>query len=625
MGEKVEINKGSITIAGQPNGESGQAPVEVQELAMIKQWHSESKKWREQYDKNWKTYYEAYFGKKKDSKKNPGKLNPNINIVRPAIQTIIPIMTDARPGFTVLPESPEDIDFVEMMSDTLEDLWENQSMPIKMVDIITEMCILDCSIMKTTWNADLDQGLGSVEYEPMDIRKIFVNKEAVDFDRKCKYVIEEIEKTVGEWKILFPKMANKIKADSADSDGEGKGNKSFQGSYNDGELTLVSPTDQDRNKDADTGAGSNLNDNSLATGWQVWYIDDALEEYVENEEDGSERKVLKKKYPNGHLTTLLPNQNLILQTEGNPYEGASFNPYTKFIDTIVPRCFYGEGEVSPLIPVQDMLDKTAQVIVEYMRLMANPIWVIDNDSGVKKGAISNKVGLILYKNKGSELRREFPESIPPYVFEWFNTLTRIGDSQSGVQEITQGRKPVGVTAAQALETLQEAAQTRIRLKDRNLENSLDQLARMTIDRVLQFQRGVRKQSIPSNTPNRPTFVEYELDTIPDETGAPIGYKMTKLVTEWQNGEYVKNPIQEAGTNMQTFNLDIESGTSMPFQKAKKAQKALELFDRGVIDAQEILESYEWPNKEEVLQRVKQQQQAQAEAEAQAQAQQQGMV
>ena len=65
------------------------------------------------------------------------------------------------------------------------------------------------------------------------------------------------------------------------------------------------------------------------------------------------------------------------------------------------------------------------------------------------------------------------------------------------------------------------------------------------------------------------------------------------------------------------NLDVRvtMGSSLPFAKQAKATNALQLFDRGVIDEEELLGTMEWPNKEKVLERLEERKRIAAEQAA----------
>jgi len=67
-----------------------------------------------------------------------------------------------------------------------------------------------------------------------------------------------------------------------------------------------------------------------------------------------------------------------------------------------------------------------------------------------------------------------------------------------------------------------------------------------------------------------------------------------------------------------FDIRVNTGSSLPFTIAERESKVFALFDRGIIDATEVLDALEYPDREAILQRVAEQQ-AQA-----AQQQQQGV-
>ena len=65
-----------------------------------------------------------------------------------------------------------------------------------------------------------------------------------------------------------------------------------------------------------------------------------------------------------------------------------------------------------------------------------------------------------------------------------------------------------------------------------------------------------------------------------------------------------------------FDVKVNTGSSLTFAIADKEQKAFSLFDRGIIDEQEVLDQIDYPNKELVLERLAERKQAMAEAEQQ---------
>jgi hypothetical protein len=65
-----------------------------------------------------------------------------------------------------------------------------------------------------------------------------------------------------------------------------------------------------------------------------------------------------------------------------------------------------------------------------------------------------------------------------------------------------------------------------------------------------------------------------------------------------------------------LDIKVTTGSTLPFAKAEKEQKLLQLFDRGIVDQQEVLQGTDYPNWEAVLQRVQERQQAAAQQQAQ---------
>jgi len=81
------------------------------------------------------------------------------------------------------------------------------------------------------------------------------------------------------------------------------------------------------------------------------------------------------------------------------------------------------------------------------------------------------------------------------------------------------------------------------------------------------------------------------------------------------GKPVEGPVQQYLIQGR-FDVRVNTGSALPFTKAENEEKTLQLFDRGIIDAEEVLKNIEYPNREAVLTRVQQRQAEQAAAQQQ---------
>lgn len=563
---------------------------EMQEFKMIMQLYETGKQAKSEVCKDWEKRYEYYGGKQWSSTRSKDKSSPVYNIIRSTVQSILPILTDARPGFNVLPQDPTDFDFADTMSKNTESWWDNYSLDQTVIEWIMDSMIYDAGIIKVTWDGELQDGIGDVFVDPIDPRDIYVPPEARDFNKNCPWVIQVMKKSIGELKIKFPQFADKIKADINQEDHK----EDIKAASTD--ITIVSPIDKKGSNNPMPGQSND--DRELVEVLECWLEDLTLEEYEEEKE-----VKFKKRFPRGKVITILPNQKLVLQSVENPYKHGKF-PFVRLVDTLLPRKFWGEGEVKELMGIQDIINRTLSVIMDYTKFMGNPIWKIGKGTGVNPKQLTNTIGLILEINDGklNEVQREFPQGIPSYIINFLETMIRASETISGAGEITQGRKPTGITAAAAIDTVQEAAQTRIRLKERNLQSSLSQLGKQVISLMMQFYNVPRVARITGKT-EWPEFFEFFIEEIPEEDRI----KWTKKGYSFDENakRYVPGEIQE-GVSKGVFDVKVLSGTALPFAKAQRSNIAFRLFDSQVIDAQELLNTLEWPNKEQVLKRIEDQ-------------------
>jgi hypothetical protein len=308
--------------------------------------------------------------------------------------------------------------------------------------------------------------------------------------------------------------------------------------------------------------------------------------------------------------TLLPNSKTLLQDIPSPYLHGEF-PFVRFIDAILPRSFWGEGEVQSLMEQQKIINKILANVIDYMTLMSNPVWITEIGNGINPERLTNAIGAVLQTGAGKAgtVKREIPPGMQSGMIDALQMFIRQEESTSGITDVTQGRNPSGVTAAAAIQSLQESAHTRIRLKERNLAVSLSQLGSQVVALMMQYYTDVRVvRLVGKETALWPQkdFMEFFIERLPDDKIQLVKkiYKYNPQIEDYVAGQYETMP-PSAGV----FDVKVLSGTSLPFAKTQKANVAFRLFDSQAIDVEELLKSLDWPDKEQVIQRQQAAQQA----------------
>jgi hypothetical protein len=218
------------------------------------------------------------------------------------------------------------------------------------------------------------------------------------------------------------------------------------------------------------------------------------------------------------------------------------------------------------------------------------------------------MGMVLVKVRGSTVVRQDAPSLPPQIFELYHTLMSLADQQSGVHEVTQGRKPSGITAAQAIETLQEAAQTRIRLKERNLLVSLIRLGRLVMSRMLQYYTEPRVIQITGRDDavgRWPEYVKFFVEQVPDGEDTLYQPMTQKIVYDEENKKYIEGDVELGTPSVGDFELEVTTGSSMPYLKEQRGTQAQRLWETKAIDQKALLDVLEFPEKDQILQRMQQ--------------------
>lgn len=402
------------------------------------------------YTKRWAEYWDAYYGEYFKNANTPDyKSNEVSNYIFSIIETIRPIMVDNNPKFQAIPRLPEGMQYANDLHEVLDFEWDREEMSSKLYRELITCLVTGTMVFFLPW----DGKEKNVRAIPVNPDNIFPDPTAIDVPN-AGYIIYATYKHEGILQHMYPAKADKLRG----------------GQVNYQELS----TD-----DSDTGA--QVND-------QILVLEICAKDW-EMEEEGDITPA-KLKYPNGRVLTLCPEIGVVLADKSNPYKDGE-SPFELIKDYDVPNRFWGEGEVAQLLSPQTYMNELSNSIVDNAKRTANMPWVIDKNSGIGVGKIVDRPGLIIRKNPGSEVRREQPSSMPPYVMNTVEGFKSDMEQVSGIFDTVKGNTAVGVYTAQGILALQEAGQARIRLKVKLLELGLGRVAKKWYSRIQQFWKDDR--------------------------------------------------------------------------------------------------------------------------------------
>jgi len=227
------------------------------------------------------------------------------------------------------------------------------------------------------------------------------------------------------------------------------------------------------------------------------------------------------------------------------------------------------GEVEQLEPIQRVLNILESRFIDNARLMTNTVWVKSADAGISADKITNEEGAVYtIQNPRARFERLPPSPLPQHYFELYLQLQRNMETITGIHDVTQGRRPVGITAATAISLLQEAGQARIRDKARNLEDTIRRMGELMISRIVQFYTKDRVVRL-RGPDDQLQFVSF------DPAMVDVG-----------------------------FDFIVEAGSSLQMNEQQRFQMAIELFRAGGIDIIGLLEATNFPGRDEIIQRMR---------------------
>lgn len=473
------------------------------------------------------------------------------------VETEVTWLTENRPNIIVLPMTAEDADAARVVERILlDDLWRELNIRRKTKRMVRSGLIRGKGFLKVTWDETYRADLGgevAVDYVPW--HEVFLDPAATSME-ECRFVIHSRVLPLSEIVRRWPKTGWKVQPDPRYSDISDSDMFSA-----DVDRPVISSLD---------GQGPLDSSRYRAQVIECWLRDDSYELREEVGADGEPTGEYSAHllYPNGRL--IIVANGVVLTDSPNPYADGEF-PFVDFSGYERDDSIWDMGEIEQLLPIQRVINILESRLIDNARLMTNTVWVVDKNSGVKSSDLTNREGQVISKNPRSEVRREAPPPLPEHYFTLYLQLQRNMETITGIHDVTQGRRPRGITAATAISLLQEAGQARIRDKARNLEDSLRRLGRLMVSRIVQFYPPGRLVRFEGEN-NTTEFVRF------DPSSVRVG-----------------------------LDLQVEAGSSLQMNEQQRFQMAIELFQAGAIDAIGLLEATNFPGRHEIIARIQREQ------------------
>lgn len=417
----------------------------------VAQKFNEGRSAKGQREKLDKQCVDAYNGVNLADAKPEYASNHVSNFIFSTLETIRPIMTDNNPKFLALPRTDTGKEMSRKIQLALDYEWDREQVTTKLSKTILTALQTGTGIVYLPWDKQNGKN-GNVRWINVNPLSIYPDPTATSFE-DAEYVIYATYKNINVLKSLYPTKAH-----------------------------LLTGSDIDIPEIAQTLPAQPVHNQVLVL--EMWCRDYT---YIDVEEVVNGEKVINKKrrFPNGRVITTAPRFGVILSDRSNPYKDGKF-PFVAIKDYDVPFEFWGKGDIEQLISPQKTMNELNNAIIDNAKHTANTVWVIDKNSGIPMGGLQNRPGLVVRKNPGSEVSRPQPPSMPSYVQNKLEEMKYDMNVIAGVNEVTMGMSSGGVTAATAIMALQEAGQSRIRLKVKLMEQGLSAIATMWYCRMQQF-------------------------------------------------------------------------------------------------------------------------------------------
>ena len=508
------------------------------QINKIVQWTNEQytkiKSARTRVDAQWRLNLAFYYGKQYSVLTNvPGmpeirlatpnapywRARPVFNRIRPIIRTEIAKCTAQKPTAEVVPASADEADL--FAAQAAEQIWESMYSAKRIDRTLREAIfwtlITGTGFMKIYWDDaavdEIDGTMGDICITAETPFHVFVPDFRIEDIEKQPFVIHVSVRDAAQLNITY---AHALQGKEITPNVKGTDD-------------ILSAATLDL-----SGQDKNVKDGVLV--YEVWIKPGTV-----------------KMFPNGAMFTVAGDR-LLQAYNGWPYEHKQY-PFVKL--THIPKGqFYSESTITDLISVQREYNRTRAQIIEAKNRMAKPQLMAPVGS-IDASKMTTEPGQIIFYRPGFAPPTPLQlQPLPNYVLQELDRLNMEFDDISGQHEVSRGGAPSGVTAATAINYLQEQDDSKLSHTIAAIEAGIEKMAKHAISFAIQFWDTPRTVRVVGSSGSFDTLV-------------------------------LKGSDLAGNTDIR-----VQAGSALPTSKAAKQAFLMDLMKMGFIDPNKGLELME---------------------------------
>ncbi len=501
-------------------------------FALIKTNFKEALTAMAQDHKDWIEYDNLYLAKHWSDQRVKWRPDPVINYISYVVDQKAPQLTNSSPTGLIIPTSSGDDEAAQLFTEASVVITDRVSFDDKIDETVRTGLLLGIAWLKVYWNNNIVGGSvkngtlfkGDVDIDLPDPSNMYHDPQATCVE-DCRYLIYAILKPC-EW---IEEMAALW-----------------------GIIVKIEP-ETDYQTEIYDRPGNRTNKQNMAMWFEYWSREKGVVNCV-YAAGGNILKRIEDASPNGQY------------------------PFVTFIPKKKRKSLLGIGEPKNLVNNQKLLNKLIEMPTTSAMFTSNPMLLVRANNGIEPDAVAAVPGRVYtVRDTAGAMEWVEPPSNGTDVYKLAELLTTYIEKIGGIYDANTGATPSGVTAAAAIQMLQDQASIPIKGIGRNLNNTIKQGFKLMIELIKE------------------------------------NYTETRYIRVMNDkGTYDFKPFVGAQHAEVDLDVKIAAGGSTPTSTAYIAQLSQDLFKEGILTKSEYVNMQQGlPDKDRIVKRLRDEEETQA--------------